>query len=234
MLTSQIAMGAVLHEIRNMSAASTMMYTNLANAEPLVLGRNEDFQAVGGLLKALTNLAAAELRPGDTSYGRVDVVAVLSQLRIIVDPWFSEAEMRVGWNIAPDLPQVWGEESGLLQLFLNLAQNANKAMAASDEKQLIIEARLEGDYVAVRFRDTGPGIGNPEDLFEPFRKGMAIKGLGLFISRAIAHSFHGELRYLPEKSGSCFQVELLPLGEWQKVADKYENAGIEDQASASR
>ena len=231
MATSQIAMGAVLHEIRNLSAAAALMYTNLAHAEiPHLeaLRKNADFEALGSLLKALAGLAAAELRPGDHVYGSVNLADVLAQLRIIIGPWFSELEMEIEWDVATNLPQVWGDESELLQLFLNLAQNSNKAMLASEEKRLTVEACLEADWVIVRFRDTGPGIANPDELFEPFRRGTGIKGLGLFVSRAIAHSFHGELKYTPTESGSCFTVELLPLREWEKVAAGYENTDIRD------
>lgn len=234
MATSQIAMGAVLHEIRNLSAAAALMYTNLAHSVAANLPEpqtNADFEALGTLLKALTNLAASELRPGEGSYSSVDLAAVLAQLRIVVGPWFLESEMCVNWDIADDLPNVWGEESGLLQVFLNLAQNSNKAMAASEQRQLTIQARLENEWVVVRFLDTGPGVANPDELFEPFRRTSGVKGLGLFISRAIVHSFSGELKYTPVESGSCFAVELLPLREWQKVAVEYESQTIEHQNS---
>jgi two-component system sensor kinase FixL len=230
MSTSQIAMGALLHEIRNMSGAAALMYSNLARAEVAHLAelqKNADFEALGGLLKALTNLAATELRPGEGSLGGVDLTAMLAQFRIIIGPWFLESEMRVKWDIASDLPHVFGEESGLLQNFLNLAQNSNKAMLSSEQGQLTIQARVEGEWVVVRFRDTGPGIANPDELFEPFRRSTGVKGLGLFVSRAIAHSFYGELKYAPVESGSCFEVELLPLLELKRVAVEYESATIE-------
>jgi PAS domain S-box-containing protein len=231
MATSQIAMGAVLHEIRNLSAAAALMYSNLAHVEMqefAELRKNADFEALGGLLKALANLAAAELRPGQSLQSSVDLAAVLGQLRIIVGPWFRESEMRVTWEIAPELPHVFGEESGILQIFLNLAQNSNRAMLSSEQGHLTIQARAEGEWVVVRFRDTGPGIANPDELFEPFRRSSGIKGLGLFISRAIAHSFHGELKYTPVESGSCFTVELLPLRTPQKGQVEYESATVEN------
>ena len=221
MATSQIAMGAVLHEIRNLSAAAGVTYNNVARtefAQAAGLQHNTDFEALGSLLKALSGLAAAELRPGETSYGSVNLSEVLAQLRIIMAPWFEESEMTVNWNIAPGLPEVLGDESGLLQLFLNLAQNSNKAMLSSDVKQLTIDARIEGDWVVVRFSDTGPGVASPDDLFKPFQRSSGVKGLGLFVSRAIARSFHGDLKFTPDGSGSSFTVELLPLREWQKVA----------------
>jgi two-component system sensor kinase FixL len=231
MATSQIAMGAVLHEIRNVSAAAALMYNNLARVETPQLAelqKNADFEALGSLLKALTNLAAAELRPGEGVQCSVDLAAVFAQLRIIVGPWFLESDMEVQWEIAADLPHVFGEESGLLQIFLNLAQNSNKAMLSSEHGQLTIQANVEKEWVVVRFQDTGPGVANPNELFEPFRRSTAVKGLGLFVSRAIAHSFYGELKYTPVKSGSCFTVELLPAREWQKVAVGYERATVEN------
>jgi two-component system, LuxR family, sensor kinase FixL len=63
MATSQIAMGAVLHERRNLSAAASLMLTNLERSTRLQ--KNADFVALGNLLKALAKIASAELRPGE-------------------------------------------------------------------------------------------------------------------------------------------------------------------------
>jgi signal transduction histidine kinase len=65
--------------------------------------------------------------------------------------------------------------------------------------------------VVVRFRDTGPGVAHPEELFRPFQPGAHSSGLGLFVSRAIVRAHGGSLRYSPEAEGSCFAVELWPV-----------------------
>jgi len=62
----------------------------------------------------------------------------------------------------------------------------------------------------VRFRDTGPGVAHPEELFQPFQPGAHSVGLGLYITRAILRSHGGGLRYEPPETGSCFAVELWP------------------------
>ena len=222
MATSQIAMGAVLHEIRNLSAAAGMMHSNLRRLPSI--RKNADFGALGNLLRALSKIASAELRPGEGSHSSVDVRSVLDQLRIIVDPWFRESEIRVKWHIATDLPQVWGDEAGLLQIFVNLVQNSSRAMSSSDRKELTISAGVEGDFATVRFQDSGGGIAESDELFRPFQRSSGVKGLGLYVSRAIAHSFSGELKYEPIPGGSSFAVDLIPLREWQKVAGEYESA----------
>jgi C4-dicarboxylate-specific signal transduction histidine kinase len=105
---------------------------------------------------------------------------------------------------------VQADHHGLLQVFLNLARNAQRAIGASPRKELSVEATTERDLVVVRFRDSGAGVANPDLLFKPFQSGENSVGLGLYISRAILRAHSGELRYESQGSGTCFVVELWP------------------------
>jgi hypothetical protein len=58
------------------------------------------------------------------------------------------------------------------------------------------------------------------------------KGRGLYVSRAIAHSFSGELKYEPVRRAPVFAVELIPLREWQKVTGEYGSATAGHQNSS--
>jgi hypothetical protein len=93
--------------------------------------------------------------------------------------------MCVNWDIGTDLPPVWGEEPGLLQIFLNLAQNSNKAMHSSEQKQLTMSAGAEGDAVVVRSRDTGPGVADPEGLFRAIPSQHGCQGAWSCPSQAV-------------------------------------------------
>jgi len=74
-----------------------------------------------------------------------------------------------------------------------------------------ISVAVESDLVAIHFRDSGPGVAQPDELFRPFQAGAQSIGLGLYISRAILRAHGGGLRYSPEGPGSCFTVELWPV-----------------------
>ena len=63
----------------------------------------------------------------------------------------------------------------------------------------------------VRFVDSGPGVADPDNLFQPFHSGAHSAGLGLYVSRAILRSHGGGLRYEPCEEGCCFTVELWPV-----------------------
>jgi signal transduction histidine kinase len=103
-----------------------------------------------------------------------------------------------------------------MQIFLNLTNNSIRAlqqapMAAKPEepgRQLSIAARGNGAGVTVEVIDNGGGVAQPENLFRPFQPGAHSIGLGLYLSRAFARSFGGELRYKPLKGCACFIVEL--------------------------
>ena len=121
------------------------------------------------------------------------------------------------------LPPVAGDPTPLLQVFLNLGQNAIQAMEPTDGGTLDIvttrrrRSRLGyGSFAEVRFRDTGVGIA-PEavsKLFIPFfttrEKGT---GLGLAISERIVSEHGGtiEVQRGPGQ-GTTFSVFLPALG----------------------
>ena len=103
------------------------------------------------------------------------------------------------------------DHHSLLQVFINLARNSREALENAAVRELRISAELESDLVVVRFRDTGPGIAHPDELFRPFQPGAHSLGLGLYISRAILRSHGGGLRHEAPPHGCCFAVELWPV-----------------------
>ncbi len=204
---SRILFGAVSHEVRNLAAAAAVAHVNLARNSGLA--DNQDFRALGALVSGLERIASSDLRLGSSRVVEsIDLGNVLDELRIVLEPACREDEIAVEWCVAPHLPLVMAEPHSLLQIFLNLVQNAQRAMAGRDERLLRITASVERDGVAVSFEDTGPGVSRPENLFRPFPDGGPATGLGLFVSRMIARSFAGDVSYEPRARGSCFSVRL--------------------------
>jgi two-component system sensor kinase FixL len=209
MNASQILVRAALHEIRNLGAAAAVAHANLARIPGVA--RSEDFQALGTLVKGLEKIASSELRFGtENTAATVDLHTVLDELRIVIDPTFRESGITIHWEIARDIPPVRGDHQGLLQVFLNLAQNSHRAMQGLERREFTVAAFVADDSVFIRFQDTGRGIPVPDRLFQPQQPGAEATGLGLYISRAIVRSFSGDLRHEPQALGSCFSVQLAP------------------------
>jgi two-component system, LuxR family, sensor kinase FixL len=209
MATSRVLIGAVSHEIRNLAAAALTAHEGLASNPGLRAA--EHFQALGTIIKGLEKIASSGLRMASRRTAVVaDIGAVLDEARIVIEPSVREAGGSVVWRVAGGLPLVQADHHSLLQVFLNLARNSERAIRDAGQKHIMVEAGLERDLVMVRVRDTGPGIANPDQLFRPFQPGAQSDGLGLYISRAILRSEGGDLRYEARQSGACFVVELWP------------------------
>jgi len=206
---SRILVGAVSHEVRNVCGAIAVVHENLARNSSLA--HNKDFEALGTLIQTLEKIAALELRGTPYPAARVDLAALLEELRIVIEAALRDEGIDVSWDIEPGLPSVWADRQSLMQVFLNLTKNSRRAMLDQSSRRLQIVARAEGQRVTVRVQDTGGGVVHPEDLFRPFQPGAQSTGLGVYLSRALLRSFRGDLRYEPERNGAVFVVELSPV-----------------------
>lgn len=215
MATSRVLIGAISHEIRNLASAASSAHRSLKAAPGMAengLAENGQYQVLGTLIQGLEKIASSGLRMASDRLAAVaDLGTVLDEARIVIEPTLREAGVTVFWELSAGLPLVQADHHGLLQVFVNLARNSQRALETCQRREVRISAELESDLVVVRFRDTGPGVAFPEELFQPFQKGADSSGIGLYISRAILRSHGGGLRYEPQASGSCFAVELWPV-----------------------
>jgi C4-dicarboxylate-specific signal transduction histidine kinase len=210
MATSRVLIGAISHEIRNLASAAAAAHAALAT-QALVAG-NEQFAVLGTLIEGLEKIASSGLNAtGGRDTGATDLGTVLDEARIVIEPSLREAGIAVEWELGESLPLVQGDHHSLLQVFVNLARNCRQALEDAPVREVRISTAVESDLVVVRFRDSGPGVAHPEELFRPFQAGAHSFGLGLYISRAILRSHGGGLRYEPVERGSCFTVELWPV-----------------------
>ncbi len=118
-------------------------------------------------------------------------------------------------TVSPGGPStVIGDEDLLLQLMLNLADNAVKY---TDRGTVTLGWQARPDAAELFVRDTGPGIpeAHRERIFERFHRiddgrtrEQAGAGLGLAICRWIAEAHGGRIRVESSPAGSAFHVTL--------------------------
>ncbi len=204
---SRITAAAVSHEIRNLCGAISLVYSNLAARDGF--HQDEGFQGLGTLVKGLDSIASQDLHArAQETIREISLGDVLNNLRIIVEPSWMDIDGVVVWDLPKQLPVVVADPHGLLQVFLNLAQNSHRAVEECPVRELTICVVEQRQRATIRFRDTGPGVQTPQPLFQPFQQGADLTGMGLYISRAILRSYGGELRYEPGGTGACFAVDL--------------------------
>ena len=198
----------------------------------------EEANRLNNVVTRFLDYARAE-RPGREGADKVDLNAVV---RKTVQLLRQDAGTKVELACALDdqLPHVAGDPESLLQVFLNLGQNALQAMPDGGTLEILTTRRRRsrlgyGQFCEVRFRDTGIGI--PRDrlkkLFIPFyttkQKGT---GLGLAISHRIINQHGGTIEVRSTiGQGSTFSV-FLPAAEpvpASKVEDIAETGGLRAQ-----
>lgn len=217
---NRIAAAAVFHEVRNLCSAITVMCANLR--ERHAIAHDEDFKGLTTLVTGLENVASTQLQ--SRAHERIEAVPLqdlFDDLRIVIEPDWREIGGTVRWHIPAPLPTVLAERHGLLQAFLNLAQNSHRAVLDNptqddsvQKRQLSITLSVDTQKAIIRFQDTGPGIADPRHLFEPFQSSADGSGLGLYVSRAVVRSYGGDLRFEPQPAGgACFAVELQVVSE---------------------
>ena len=102
-------------------------------------------------------------------------------------------------NFADSLPEVYGDESKISQVFTNLIINAHHAMNGKGKLIFIAGLSKAGNFVETQIKDTGEGIAkeNLEKIFEPFfttkpeGKGS---GLGLLVVKKIMDEHSGYIK----------------------------------------
>lgn len=175
------------------------------------LGRiSELARRMGRIIRNLRAFARQEDEPPKN----VDVVGVIDVVLEIVEPRAARDEITVDWDRPSEPIIVRGGEVRLQQVVLNLVSNAMDAMENSDPKAVRISVSQIGPRTMISVGDTGPGIDEPEKIFDPFYSTKAVgaaegMGLGLSISYGLVQSFGGAIRGRnhPE-GGAIFTVEL--------------------------
>ncbi len=174
-------------------------------------------------------------RPGREGGGKVDLNQVVRKtVQLLQQAPLESVDVRV--RLDDQLPMIAGDPESLIQVFLNLGQNALQAMPDGGTLEILTTRRRRsrlgyGQFAEVRFRDTGIGI--PRDrlkkLFIPFyttkQKGT---GLGLAISHRIINQHGGTIEVRSAiGQGSTFSV-FLP------AADPVSASKIEDVSETGR
>jgi len=169
---------------------------------------------------------------GDEPPGPVDIEALLdSSLRM------ADNEIRHRAHVVRQfgaVPYVQAREERLGQVFLNLLVNAAQALpdGRSEQNEIRVTTRLDGDRVIVEVADTGPGIppkiiGRIFDAFFTTKDVGSGTGLGLAISHRIVTDMGGDLTVESEVGkGATFRV-TLPIGSPQDTGSAVPVTSVE-------
>jgi two-component system sensor histidine kinase KdpD len=216
-------LAAASHELKSPVAAITASVTDVLGRDRLdpevVREVLEDVRASTSRLEQLiTNLLDMSRIESGTLVARSEIV----HLDDLVGPAVEGVRGRwpgvdIDIDIAEDAGRVRGDALFVERIVTNLVENAARAVRGAADRRIELRGALEGEMVALRVIDHGPGLnfGDHALLFTPFYRlqdGSARlgAGLGLAICKGFAIAMGGEIRATDTPGGGATFVVLVP------------------------
>lgn len=221
--------GGIAHDFNNMLAV-ILGFCDIAMAD--TSGRTtanalREINTAGRRAAELVKQILTFSRRSDVERGPLELAPVVKEaLRLLRSSLPASIELtqdigRVG--------SVLANPGQVHQIILNLGSNAYHAMRSQENGRLAVSLGIAhrddlarfavplGDYVHLRFEDSGPGIAPDiaEHVFEPFFTTKAVgegTGMGLAIVHGIVSQYGGAIRLeSPPEGGAAFDIFLPRL-----------------------
>ena len=207
----------VVHEINN-ALSGILGYSQFLLARTHAPEEQRDLQRIHDEAMRTAKVSQNLLRFSRGSRGdkaAVPVTELLERCAELKRRDFSLRSIDLEIEVAPGIPPIFGDESLLSQVFINLLTNAQQSVSSVRPRGTVrVKARMARRLVVVDVIDDGPGI--PDELrdrvFESFftsRPDGSGTGLGLTLCRDIVRDHGGTIRVVPRrKPGACLRVSF--------------------------
>jgi len=232
----------VAHEIRNPLTVLKMLYHSLDLKFPPDDPRAKDARIIDEKIAQLNRIVEQILdfaRTTEPPLAPVNLNELMDELGLLVRHKLKHQSIQLTQDFEPDLPPVPGAARQLEQAFLNLMLNAAEAMPEGGALTITshrIRSLRSGTgpaYVAVEFRDTGPGM-SAEQRRQAFTSVLSTTktrgtGLGLAIVARIVEAHRGKIKIRSRLGHGTTVRVILPL----QNAPAGEGKGADDRRYSS-
>jgi signal transduction histidine kinase len=202
-------LSAILTSSEGMAASSNLSRDQLSNAQKIGQQARRTRELVSDLL------SFAQQTPGEK--GPLELKPLLQ--RAVQMEGFKLENRKITLTVESNdplpLPRVLGNPNQLLQAFLQIVENAVDALQEIGGGRLQVTLWRETNEVVVQFADSGPGLRDPERVFDPFYTTKPVgkgTGLGLSATYGVVQDHKGQITcYNRPEGGAAFEIRLPVL-----------------------
>ncbi len=200
-------LATILESSERLAASSNLSREQLATAQKIGQQARRTRDLVNDLL------SFAQQTPGEKA--PLELKPLLQ--RAIQMEGFKLENREISLTVKSDgaLPRVLGNSNQLLQAFLQVVENAVDALQDAGGGRLLVSLRHDGNEVVIEFADTGPGLRDPERVFDPFYTTKPVgkgTGLGLSATYGVVQDHKGQITcYNRPEGGAAFEIRLPAL-----------------------
>jgi signal transduction histidine kinase len=216
--------GGAAHELNNPITAM-LGYCDLLIGTSLSSEQRALAAKIGQHIRRTRSLVASLLsfaKQGPALLVPVDLKTVLHTAVKLSEPISHALKIEIRADFQPDLPQVLGDSNQLLQVCVELLNNAANATDQSNVRAVLIKAEHGDGLAVITFYQEGPGEhqSSENEASEPAAQPI-MSSLGLTACRGILHQHRGKISWQPRKNaGIEIRVEIptIPTPERLTVA----------------
>ena len=161
----------------------------------------------------VTNLLSfAQQAPGEKT--QVDPCILLNRATQMLEARRSSSKSRIHIFVEPDCPRVVANANQLFQTFVEIIENAMDALDEAGGGTLEISAMRLREELIIQFSDTGPGLRDPQRVFDPFYTTKPVgkgTGLGLSVVYGVIQDHGGQITCRNKPEGGALFVLTLPV-----------------------
>ena len=178
-----------------------------------------------GAMKSMVNEFSEYARAPSANLFKLNLNKLIKDVSVLYERSSNErnsddsSQVRIIFDLAPNMPEIKGDATMLRQVLHNLMQNAQDALKGVSEPEVIVKTMFDNSTVKLTVTDNGQGF--PADLlasaFEPYVTTKAHgTGLGLAIVKKMVEEHFGQIKIEnnPPKNnqsgGACITI-VLPL-----------------------
>ena len=211
----EFPLSAILGSSERMAADSSLSREQLSNVQKIGQQARRTRELVGDLL------SFAQQTPGEKS--PLDLKPLLQ--RAVQMEGFKLENRRISLTVESNdpVPRVLGNSNQLLQAFLQIVENAVDALQETGGGRLQVSLWREANEVIVQFADSGPGLRDPERVFDPFYTTKPVgkgTGLGLSATYGVIQDHKGQITcYNRPEGGAAFEIRLPALKVTAPIAE---------------
>ena len=218
--------GGAAHELNNpltaMLGYSELLTATTLNGEQRSLAQKIEYQIRRTRTLVSSLLSFAKQVPAEKT--SLDINAMVQTAVKLYPPQLRTANVQVHTDLASDLPRVMGDSNQLLQVCLHITNNALHAMAETGGA-LTVSTRASNGSVVIEFVDNGPGLQQPDRVFDPFYTTRPVgqgAGLGLSVCYGIIQEHQGKIFCQNRAEGGAkFRIELPVAAARDSSGDGY-------------
>ena len=156
-------------------------------------------------------LSFAQQAPGQKNL--VDLGLLLQRATHMLESRRQAGIIQIQLSVDPEFPKVVANANQLFQAFVEIIENAMDALDEVGGGSLEISAQKRGSEVVLNFSDSGPGLRDPQRVFDPFYTTKPVgkgTGLGLSAVYGVIQDHNGQISCQNKPEGGALFTIRLP------------------------